>query len=66
MNCMVCVKVGLSGGVLFVEAPIIHSMYGLNIARHVHGVLGHVHWSSHCGIVMSWGLEFSFPALMSV
>ena len=66
MNCMVCVGVGLSRGVLFVGAPIIYSMYGLSLARHVHGVLGHVHWSSHCGIVLSCGLEFWWPTFMSL
>ena len=34
-------------------APSTHSMSGLSLARHVHGVVGHVRWSSHCGIVLS-------------
>ena len=38
--------------------PSTHSMYGLSLAKRVHGVVRHVHWSSHCGIVFSCGLEF--------
>ena len=40
-------------------APNTHSMSSLSSARHVH-------WSSRCGIVMSWGLEFWLLALLSV
>ena len=39
-------------------APSTHSMSSLNLAMHVHGVVGHVHWSSHCRIVFSCGSEF--------
>lgn len=42
---------------LFVGAPSTHSMPGLSLARHVHDRVGHVHWSNHCGIVLSWDLE---------
>ena len=49
-----------------VGAPSTHSMCGLSLARHVHGVVGHVHWSSHCGIVLSYGLEFWWVAFTSV
>ena len=38
--------------------PITHSMYALSLARHVHGVVGHMHWSNHCGMVWSCNLEF--------
>lgn len=64
MNCVLCVKVDLSGGLLFVGAPIMHSMFGLSMARHVHGVVGHMHWNSQCGIVLSYGLDFWWPAFM--
>ena len=46
--------------------PNMHNMSGLSMARHVHGIVGHVHWSSYCGTVMSWGLEFWLPTLISV
>ena len=58
MNCMVCDGVCLKGGWLSVGAPNTHNMSGLILARHVHGVVGHVHWSTHCGTVLSCGLEF--------
>ena len=44
----------------------MHSVYGLSLARHVHGVVGHVHWGSHCGIVLSYGLEIGWPAFIGV
>jgi hypothetical protein len=47
-------------------APSTHSMSGLSLARHVYGAMGHVHWSSHCGAMLSCGLEFWLPAFMSV
>ena len=34
----------------------MHSMFGLSMAKHVQGVVGHVHWSNHGGTVMSCGL----------
>ena len=63
MNCMVCDKVGLKGGWLSMGAPIA---YGLNLAGHVHDVVVHVHWSSHCGTMLLCGLESWWPAFMSV
>jgi hypothetical protein len=67
MNCMTFGGVGVKGGGwLSVGAPSTHSMHGLTLTRHVHGVLGHVHWSSHCGIVVSCGLEFWLLAFISV
>ena len=59
MNCMTFGVVGIRGDWLFVGAPRTHSMSGLSLARHVH-------WSSHCGTVLSCGLEFWFPTFMSV
>ena len=58
INYMVCDGVGLRGGQLSVGAPNMHSMFGLSLAKHVHGVVGHVHWSSHYRTVLSCGLEF--------
>lgn len=45
-------------------APTTHSTSGLSLARHVHGILGHVHRSSLYGNVLSWDLDFWFFALM--
>jgi hypothetical protein len=42
MNCMVFDGVGSKGAWLSVGAPSMHSMSGLSLARHVHGVMGHV------------------------
>ena len=44
----------------------MHSMHDLSLTTHVHGVVGHVHWSSHCGIELSCGLECWLLALISV
>ena len=66
MNCMVCDGVGLKWGWLYVVAPSTHNMYGLNLVGHVHDVVGHVHWSDHCRIVLSCGLEFWSPTFTSV
>jgi hypothetical protein len=67
MNCMTCVAVRGKGGggCVFVGAPCMHSMYGRSFARHVHVLLGHVHWSSHCGIVLSCGMRYWLPTFMS-
>ena len=66
MNCMVFDGVGSKGGCLSLGAPSMQGIIGLSLARHVHGVMGQVHWRSHCGIVSSCGLEFWLPAFMSV
>ena len=66
MNCMTFGEVGVRGRWLLVGAPSTHSMYGLSMATHVHGVMGHVHWSSHCGTVLSCGLEFWLPTFIRV
>ena len=42
---------------LFVGAPRIHRMSGLNRAMQVHGAVEVVQCRSHYGIVMSWGQE---------
>ena len=66
MNCMIFGEAGIREVWLFVGAPSTHNMSGLSLARHVHGIMGHAHWSSHCGIVLSYGLEIWLPAFMSV
>lgn len=38
----------------------MHNMYGLSLARHLQGEVGHVQWSSHCGIVLSYALVSQF------
>jgi hypothetical protein len=53
-------------GWLLVGAPSTHSMYGMSLAKHVHGVVGHIHWSSHGGIVLSCGPEFWLPTFIRV
>jgi hypothetical protein len=49
-----------------VGAPNTHNMSGLSMAKHVHGIMGHVHWSNHYETVLSCGLEFWLVAFMSV
>ena len=66
MNCMTFGEVGIRGGWLSMRAPRTHSMSGQSLARHVHSEVGHVHWSIHCGIVLSCGLEFWLPTFTSV
>ena len=46
MNCMACDGLGLKGGWLFVGVPITHNTYDLSLARHLHDVVVHVHWST--------------------
>ena len=53
-------------GWLSVGAPSAHNMSGLSLVRDVHGILGHVHWSSQSGTLLSCGLEFWLHAFMSV
>jgi hypothetical protein len=66
MNCMTFVEVGVREGWMSVGAPSTHSMSSLSLARHVHVIVGHVQWSSHCGIVLSCGLKCWLHAFMSV
>jgi hypothetical protein len=66
MNCMKFDEVGVRWGWLYVGAPNTHNMSGLSMAKHVHGIKGHVHWSNHYGTVLSCGLEFWLVAFMSV
>jgi hypothetical protein len=63
MNCMRFVEVGVREGWMSMGAP---SMSGLSLARHVHVIVGHVQWSSHCGTMLSCGLKCWLPAFMSV
>ena len=46
------------GGWPFVGPTNMHSMPGLSPTRHVHDIVGHVHWSRHCGTILSSDLEF--------
>ena len=57
MSCMTFGETGVRGAWLSVGAPSTHSMSGLSLARHVHGIVGHVNWSNHYGTVLSCGLE---------
>ena len=52
MNCMICDGVCLRGGWLPVRAPSTHSMSGRSLARHVHGVAGHVTIVGLCCLVV--------------
>ena len=54
------------GGWLSGGAPSTHSMSGLRLARHVHGVVWHEHWSSHVGTMLSCGLRLWLPAFIRV
>lgn len=57
-NCMVFSGVGLwLVGPMPVGAQRIHRTSGLGKDVHVHVAVGHVHCSSHHGIVMSWGWQ---------
>ena len=40
--------------------------HSMSLAKYVLGIMGHVHWSSHYGTMVSWGLEFWFLALTNV
>ena len=40
--------IGVRGCWLCVGAPSTHSMSGLSLARHVDGIVGHMHWSNFC------------------
>jgi hypothetical protein len=66
MDCMTFDEVGVKGGCLFVGALSTHHMSGSSLARHVHGIVGHVHWSIHYGNVLSCDLEYWLFAFMSV
>ena len=54
------------GGLAICGVPSTHSMSGRSLARHVHGVVGHVLCSKHCGTVLSCALELWWPAFTSV
>ena len=67
MNYMTFDEVDVrGGGWLSMGAPSTHSIFGLSLAKNMHGVVGHVHWSSHCGTVLSCGLEFWLPTFIRV
>ena len=58
--------VGIRGVWLSGGAPSTHSMSGLSLAKHVHSVVWHEHWSSQFGTVLSCGMRFWFPAFIRV
>ena len=41
------------GGLAIYEAPSTHKILGMSLAKHGHRGMGHVHWSSQCGTMMS-------------
>ena len=45
---------GEIGVCVWLGAPSIHMMFGLNLAGHWQGGWGHVHFRSHYGVVESW------------
>lgn len=47
-------------------APIMHKMFGLNLARHWHVVCEHMHLRSQSGSVCSGGLLLKLHALAIV
>ena len=53
MNCMTFSGVGVRGDRLSMWASSTQKIANLSLAKHVHGGMGHVHWSSHCGTMMS-------------
>ena len=66
MSCTVVVGDGVMGVGVWLGAPIMHRMSGLSLARHWHGVCGHVHLSIQFGIVWSGGLLLIFLGLANV
>ena len=58
VNSMKCMTFG--------GPPNMHSMSSLSLAKHVHGVVGHVQWSSDGGTVLSCGQEFWLPTFIRV
>ena len=53
MNYMVIFVVGGYGGGWLYGCPIMHSIYGLNLALQWHLWVPHVHGNSHVGTVFS-------------
>ena len=51
---------------VWLGAPSIHMMSGLNLAWHWQGCWGNVHFKRHYGIVGSWGWLFKLLAFVKV
>ena len=66
MNCTVWLGDGEIGRVVWFGTPSIQSMSGLSLARHWHGVWGHVHRKSQFGTVCSCVRLLCWPALVMV
>ena len=66
INCTVWLGDGAMGRVEWFGAPIIHGMSGLSLARHWHGVWGHMHSNNHSGAVGSCDRLLWCPALTLV
>ena len=54
MHSMTFGVVGVRG-VGCMRGLLVCIMSGLSLARHVHGIVRHVQWNNHCGIVFSCG-----------
>ncbi len=66
ISCIVFVGDGVKGIRILFGAPMMQRIYGLSLDWHWQGVCGHVHLSSHFGIVWSGVLLLILPALVSV
>ena len=66
MSWTVSVGEGDIGVCVWFGAPIMHKMYGLNLACQWQASCEHVHLRSHSGIVYSSGLLLRLHALVSV
>ena len=66
MSWIVSVGEGDIGVCMWFRVPIMHRMYGRNLAWQWHITWEHVHLKSQSGIVCSCGLSLRFHALVSV
>ena len=57
---------GSKGVDVWLGAPSIVRIYGLNLAWHWQCVCEHVHLISHYGMVRSWVLLLRLPALVNL
>ncbi len=66
MSCILRVREGDIGVCIWSQAPIMHRIFNLSFAWHLHVVCVHVHLRSHSGTVESCGLLLKLPTLVSV
>ena len=66
ISCIVVVGDGDRGVCMLLGAPMMQRISRLSLAWHWQGVCGHVHLSSHYGIVWSGALLLILLALVSV